>query len=145
MFMLYHQNNMKAMMVKNGLRWGAFAAALLILGFSTNMSLLNQQVNAGTGTMYLTGTSSAAHGGTVTLNLRINPGTPVTVVQSNVLYDATKLQYIGINTANSAFETTISQSQTSGSIQIDRATLNSAGISSDSLIATITFTSLTYT
>ena len=142
--MLHRLNNMIAIMVKKGLRWGAVVGAMLILGFSTNIVLLTRQANAGTGTMYLTGTSSVAHGGTITLNLRINPGTAVTVVQSNVLYDATKLQYIGINTANSAFETTISQSQTSGSIQIDRATLNSAGISSDSLIATITFTALPY-
>lgn len=142
--MLYHQNNMKAMMVKNGLRWGALLAALLVLGFSTNIVLLTRQANAGTGTMYLTGTSSAAHGSTVTLNLRINPGTAVTVVQSNIVYDATKLQYVGINTANSAFDTTISQSQSSGSIQIDRAKLSSAGVSTDSLIATITFTALPY-
>jgi hypothetical protein len=144
MIMLYHQNNMKTMMVKNGLRWGAFLAALLILGFSTNIVLLTRQANAGTGTMYLTGTSSVAHGGTVTLNLRINPGTAVTVVQSNIIYDATKLQYVGINTANSAFDTNINQSQSSGSIQIDRAKLSSAGVTTDSLIASITFTALPY-
>ena len=144
MIMLYHQNNMKTMMVKSGRRWGAFLAALLILGFSTNIALLTRQANAGTGTMYLTGTSSAAHDGTVTLHLRINPGTAVTVVQSNVIYDATKLQYVSINTASSAFDTTISQSQSSGSIQIDRAKLNSAGVTTDSLIATITFIALPY-
>jgi hypothetical protein len=124
-----------------GVRWVAIAATLAVVGC---MSLWASRVYAATGSMYLTGTSSVAHGGAVTLNLRINPGTPVTVTQSTVTYDASKLQFVSINTSSSAFDTNVSQSQSSGSIQIDRAKLDPAGVSGDSLIATITFTALPY-
>ena len=127
-----------------GMRWVAMAAALAVLGCLSLVPLFANRVNAATGSMYLTGTNSVAHGGTVTLNLRINPGTPVTVTQSSITYDATKLQFVSINTSNSAFDTNVSQSQSSGSIQIDRAKLDSNGVSTDSLIATITFTALPY-
>ena len=135
---------MKSMSRLRGVRWAVISTAFLILGFATCFSLWSQHAYAATGTMYLTGTSSAAHGGTVTLNLRINPGTAVTVTQSSITYDASKLQFVSINTSGSAFDTNVSQSQSSGSIEIDRAKLDSNGISTDSLIATITFTALPY-
>lgn len=127
-----------------GIRWVAIVAAIAILGCTAFIPAWTSRVYAATGTMYLTGTTSAPHGGTVTLNLRINPGTPVTVTQSAISYDASKLQFVGINTGGSAFDTNVSQSQSSGSIRIDRAKLDSAGVNSDALIATITFTALPY-
>ncbi|HEX7484013.1 MAG TPA: cohesin domain-containing protein [Candidatus Saccharimonadales bacterium] len=127
-----------------GIRWVALLAAFTFLGCAVVVPLWTSRVYAATGSMYLTGTSSVAHGGTVTLNLRINPGTPVTVTQSSITYDASKLQFISINTSGSAFDTNVTQSQSSGSIQIDRAKLDPAGVSTDSLIASISFTALPY-
>lgn len=97
------------------------------------------------GSIYLSPSStSVAHGGNVTVNLRINPGTAVTVVQAVVNFDPAKLQYVSLDASASPFDTSVSKTVSSNSISISRAVLDPAGVSGDSLVASITFTALPY-
>ncbi len=101
---------------------------------------------AATGSIYITPANpSVAHNGNITLSLRINPTTPVTVVQATVNFDPAALQYVSIDSSASPFDSSIQQTVSSSSIQIARAKLDPAGVSTDSLIANITFKALPYT
>ena len=97
------------------------------------------------GSVYLSPSSaSVAHGSNLTINLRINPGTAVTVVQAVVNFDPAKLQYVSLDASASPFDTSVSKTIGSNSISISRAVLDPAGVSGDSLVASITFMALPY-
>jgi hypothetical protein len=101
---------------------------------------------AAAGSIYITPANpSVAHGSNVTLSLRINPTTPVTVVQATVNFNSASLQYVGIDSSSSPFDTSVQQTVSANSIQITRAKLDPNGISTDALIANITFKAIPYT
>lgn len=100
------------------------------------------QVFAATGTMYLRASSSSLKKGqSVTVSVRINPGTTVDSVQGTVSYDASKLQLLSVNTSGSAFSTELSSSASGGSINFARGDFG-AGVKSDALIQSMTFKAL---
>ncbi|HET6924677.1 MAG TPA: cohesin domain-containing protein, partial [Candidatus Saccharimonadales bacterium] len=106
------------------------------------MSLVSHKALAATGQIYLSPASlSVQNGNNVTLNLRINPGTTINGVQATVNFDTSALQYVSVSTASSAFSVQLQQSQSGGAITVARGDL-SGGISSDSLVESITFKAL---
>jgi len=131
-------------MLKTNTKYGVLIATLLVaLVASVFTAVLQTRVMAATGNIYLSPASQTSIvGSNLTVNLRINPGTAVTVVQATVNFDPAKLQYVSINASNSPFDASVQQTVGGSSIQISRAKLDSAGVSSDSLIASITFKSL---
>lgn len=93
--------------------------------------------------MYISPASaSVAMNSTITVALRINPGTPVTVVQATVNFNPAQLEYVSINTSASPFDTNVQQIVGASSITISRAKLDPSGIGADSLITEITFRAL---
>ena len=124
---------------KHGILITTLVAALFA---SLITSMLQTRVMAA-GSIYLTPASqTTVVNNNLTVNLRINPGTPVTVVQATVNFDPAKLQYVSINSSNSPFDASVQQTVGGSSIQISRAKLDANGISTDSLIASITFKAL---
>lgn len=98
---------------------------------------------SGTGSIYLTpASSSATQDDNITFGLRINPGTAVTVVQATINFNPAQLEYVSIDASSSPFTVQVQQDTGASSITIVRAILNPSGVSSDSLIANITFTAL---
>jgi len=131
-------------MLKTNTKYGVLIATLLVaLVASAFTAVLQTRVMAATGNIYLTPASQTSIvNSNLTVNLRINPGTAVTVVQATVNFDPAKLQYVSINASSSPFDASVQQTVGGSSIQISRAKLDSAGVSTDSLIASITFKSL---
>ncbi len=97
---------------------------------------------AATGTIYITPASnSVQNGSTLTVSVRVNPGTTIDSVQGTVTYDASKLQFISVDTSGSAFSTELQNSQSSGSVVFARGDFG-AGVSADALIEKISFKAL---
>lgn len=113
-----------------------FCAAILALA-----GVVSGQTTANAaGSMYLAPSSASVQINTnITLSLRINPGTPVTVVQATVNFDSQKLAYVGVDASGSHFDTNVQQTVGSNSVTIARAKLDPAGVGYDALIANITF------
>ncbi|MFZ1301390.1 MAG: cohesin domain-containing protein, partial [Candidatus Microsaccharimonas sp.] len=122
------------------------ASLAVFLLFASVISLVVPAKQAyAVGSMYLSPASpSVVHDGTVNLTLRISPNTAVTVVEATVNFNPASLQYVGINTSSSPFDTSIQQTVSSNNIKIARAKLDANGISSDSLIAVISFKAIPY-
>lgn len=121
---------------KNGIVASTSPLAIVPIRFSRTTS-------ASVGRIYVTpDNGSAAQNGTITLSLRINPITPVTVVETTVNFDSSKVQFVSIDTSASPFDASVEQTVATSTVKVARAKLDSAGISTDALIATITFKSL---
>jgi len=118
----------------------------LLLVVSSVASILTQSTPvSAVGSMYITpASSSVAHDGTITLNFRINPTTAVTVVEGTVGFNPASLQFVSVNSSASPFDATVQQTVSASSVKIARAKLDSAGISTDALIASVTFKALPY-
>ncbi len=86
--------------------------------------------------------TNVAMDGNVTVAVRINPGSAVTVVQTTINFNPAHLEYVSINTSASPFDTNVQQTVGASSITTVRAKLDPSGISTDSLIAEITFRAL---
>src|SRR5712691_9790796 len=72
----------------------AITAVLLLVGAVINPP----KVLASTGTIYLSPPSqSIQNGNSVTLNLRVTPGTAIDTVSASVSYDASKLSLTGVS------------------------------------------------
>lgn len=119
----------------------------LVLIVASISSILTQVSPAyAVGNMYITPASgSVINNGNIILNLRINPTTAVTVVEATVGFNPASLQFVSINSSSSPFDATVQQTVSSSTIKIARAKLDSAGVSTDALIASITFKALPYT
>lgn len=94
---------------------------------------------ASTGQIYVTPAStSVQNGSNISVSVRINPGTTVDGAQFTLSFDATKLKYNSIDSSSSPFSVQLQQTVTSNSVTVARGQL-SGGVSSDALIATISF------
>lgn len=98
---------------------------------------------ASDGQIYLTpSTASLQKGSNIALSVRINPSTPVDIVEDVIIsFDSTKLQFISIDSSGSAFESSLYENIAAGQIKLSRATFG-ASISTDSLITKINFQAL---
>lgn len=116
---------------------------VLAIGLAVSASIFGlQQAMAATGSIYITPASnSVQNGNTVTVSVRISPGTTVDSVQGTVGFDAGKLQLVSVNTGGSAFSTELQNTTSSGSVVFARGDFG-AGVSSDALIESITFKAL---
>lgn len=118
----------------------------LMLTVASVLSILYQAAPVfAVGSMYLIPTNgSVARDGLITISFRINPSTPVTVVEGTIGFNTAALQFVGIDSSGSPFDASVQQTVSAGSIKISRAKLDSAGVGSDALIANITFKALSY-
>ncbi len=95
-----------------------------------------------TGNLYLTpATTSVLVNDNFDVTLRIAPGTTVDGVQATLTYDATKLQYVAVNSTGSPFDQTLQQVGGNGTVTITQGNL-SGGVSADALVAVVTFKAL---
>ncbi|HET9721840.1 MAG TPA: cohesin domain-containing protein [Candidatus Saccharimonadales bacterium] len=122
--------------MKIKLKFTAFLAVILLgLGIAYAPRSL-----ATTGQIYVSpGSSSVQIGNTVTVALRVNPGTSINAVQATVGYDSSALQFL--STSLGVFSTCVQNSGGGGSVVLSCALLGSS-TSSDSLIADISFKAL---
>ena len=116
------------------------ALVLLTLIAGCLISAWPGQSSAATGVIYLSPSSSSVQvGNDITFALRINPGTSVNTVQAYINYDSTALQFVSTNL--SVFPVCTQNSGGGGTVSFACAILASS-VSSDSLIANITFQAL---
>ena len=78
-------------------------------------------------------------GQTITLSLRVDPGSNTDAVQANITYDQNVLQFVSIDATNSAFPIEIQGTGGAGQLVIARGIFAPATISTDALIANVTF------
>ena len=117
-------------------------ALLLVLALS--LLALPGRSLAATNQIYLSPNPNTVQAGdNFTVSLRINPGgTAINGAQATISYNPSNLQYISIDTASSAFPTAlVSPSGGNGNVVIVQGILGGS-ITSDSLIANITFKAL---
>ena len=102
-----------------------------------------QHIFAAAGSLYISPTSSSLqNGSSVKVSVRLNPGVSVDGVEARLTYDASKLEFVSIDPASSAFEVALgAQSGSNGTVSITRGTF-SGGVTSDSLVARVTFKAL---
>ena len=119
--------------------------SLVLVASSITSILVQTTPVSAVGSMYLTpANGSVAHDGNITLSFRINPTTPVTVVEGTVNFNPASLQFVSVNSAGSPFDATVQQTASGSTVKIARAKLDSAGVNTDALIANITFKALPY-
>ena len=96
-----------------------------------------------TGNLYLSpATSSVLVNDNFDLTLRFAPGTTVDGVQATLNYDATKMQFVSLDSAGSPFDTVLgAQTGGSGTVNIAQGNL-SGGVSTDALVVKVTFKAL---
>jgi len=91
------------------------------------------------GTIYLSPSSlNQEINSTFTVQLMINPGTSVNAVQANVNYNPADLQYVSNSISGGAFPTCVQDSPQSTDV-VFGCTILAGSVSSNALIATITF------
>jgi hypothetical protein len=81
-------------------------------------------------------------GQTFTVAVRINPGTTVDTVDATLTYDPAVLQFVSADASSSPFATEVALTGGSGSVHLARAVLAPATVTSDALVANLTFTAL---
>ena len=115
---------------------------VVLLIASVGVALLVRSF-ASDGQIYLSpASSSVIKGSNLTLSIRINPSTPVDIVENVVVnFDATRLKFLSIDNTGSAFESSLAESVTPGQVKLSRATFG-ASVSSDALIAKLNFQAL---
>jgi chitodextrinase len=113
----------------------ALLPAVIALGYVISTS------HAASGTLYLApSTAIVANGATVTVQVRESSGAdPVNAVQANLSYDATKLDFVNIDSTASAFATEAEATGGAGSVRIARG--NITALTGDQLVTNVTFRS----
>lgn len=85
-------------------------------------------------------TTTANVGDVVVLQIRANSGTePVNAVQASLTYPATVLEFVALDTSQSAFAIEAQSSQTTGSVTVVRAVSGGAELTGEQPVATISF------
>lgn len=113
---------------------------LLLIGLVA--ALLPAQSRAATGSIYISPSSkSVSKNSSFTSYVRISPGTAVDSVETNINYDNSKLQATSVVCSTAAFGLTVRCNISAGQIQITEGKIGGT-VSSDSLLATITFKAL---
>jgi hypothetical protein len=98
--------------------------------------------SAATGLVYISpGSASVRVGSSVSLALRINPGTTVDGVQATISYNQAQLQETAVDTSGSGFPVQLQKSAGGGVISLALGNL-SGGVSSDTLVANLSFKAL---
>lgn len=88
------------------------------------------------------GSGEVSKGQEFDVSLRIDPGTNVDGVTATISYDASILEFVAIDASNSAFPVTLEQIGGAGAVVITRGIFAPSVVSSDSLVANITFRAL---
>jgi chitodextrinase len=109
--------------------------AVIVLGYVVATT------HAAAGTLYLTPASSiVANTATFTVQVRESSGTDsVNAVQANLVYDATKLDFVSFDTTGTAFTTEAEATGGAGVVKIARG--NVTALTGDQLITKVTFRS----
>lgn len=96
-----------------------------------------------TGRLYTSpATASVLVNNNVSLDIRLTPNTTVDGVEARLTYDATRLQFVSIDSAGSPFDVELGpQTGANGTVSLARGNL-SGGVSADSLVAKVTFRAL---
>ena len=81
-------------------------------------------------------------GSTVTVAVRLNPPSNVDGVESTITYNPSQLQFVAINSTDSAFPAKLMETGGSGTVQITRGIFAPNTISTDSLVSTVSFKTL---
>lgn len=89
---------------------------------------------------YLVASSPVVLQSNIEVQIRTNSTFAPNVVQSNLSYDATKLEFQNVNTAGTKYEMGVEESGGNGLVKIARATFSAA--SGDHLVATVRFKAL---
>jgi hypothetical protein len=111
-------------------------AVVAVSGVTWLMSV----ASAAGGQLYTSlGASTVTPGGTVSVNVRLNPGTPTDTVNVILNYDTSKMTYASVSYAGSPFDQHFGFSATGGQVTFAAAILGNS-VSSDSLVAQINFT-----
>lgn len=115
---------------------------VVILGGYT----ISRSFAATTPQIYLTpSTSTVSVNDRVTVAVRIDPGTSIDGVQADLIYDQNILRFESVDSAASAFTTQLVSSGANGAIHLVRGVLAPNVVTTDSLVANITFTALAST
>jgi hypothetical protein len=123
--------------------WGKLMVVVLIalVGVYTLMRVL-----ADSSTLYLSPSSTTIQSGSnFTVAVRLSPVSSVDSVQATLTYDSTRLQFVSIDTTNSAFPVELVATGGSGKVDIQRGIFAPASVSADALVANVTFTALSAT
>lgn len=117
--------------------------AVIALSIGLVLTLLQKSVPArvGTGDIYLTRYEvQAAKDQTVSFTVRISPGTKVDAVTTTLEYNPDDLEYKSTSYEGSPFTTQIPATKQSHTVTVQAARMGGETVSSDSVVAALTFT-----
>jgi len=120
-------------------------SAFILLFVVASSTLLLNTASAAIATISVRPSSQTVQVGAMfTVDLRVDPGTSVNMVEANVNFDPAQLGYINIDTSSSAFPDQLAQSVSSGTINFQRSVgVGGNDVSSDARVAIMTFRALT--
>lgn len=124
---------MKRLQSLSKLRVGLVVVVMAVAGLG-----LMRFASAASQLKLLPNANSVQNGSNIAVAVRINPDEPVDAVETTVTYDQSKLEFVSIDTAGSAFPTEIVQGGGGGTVDITRGHLTGT-VSGDALVAIVTF------
>lgn len=131
---------MKKLRAANILGGTKSLVALVAVSVFAVVLLLPNFVSA-VGSLYLSSSASTLQNGqSVSVSVRLNPGTDVSGVEATVTYDQSKLQYVSTDANGSAFDVGLLSTGGGGTVRVERGKLGI--VNSDSLVTRVNFTAL---
>lgn len=133
---LYIKGNQALTTVKTQKKQFILLSILAIFGFAT--FFLKPFGASAAGSLSLgSSASSVNNGSNFVVSVRVNPGVPVTGVETVTTYDQSKVQFVSIDTAGSGFSAAAYEAGGSGKVSIDRFSISP--VQGDLLVAKINF------
>lgn len=113
-----------------------------------SMGVLSFPVSAAAASkqLYLTpGSAVVAPNSIITVDIRANPGRPIDAVEATIAYNPSIFKYVSTDTTNSVFPVALPTTSTSSSVTIARGIFWPDIVSSDTVVARVTFQTLSRT
>jgi hypothetical protein len=119
---------------------------LFVVFFAALCTYFITRSSAAANQLYLAPASTTVEaGGTFNVSVRLDPGTTVDGVTATLNYDPALLQYVAVDATGSAFTVALPTSTTENSVTVSRGIFAPETVSTDGLVATVSFKALAAT
>jgi hypothetical protein len=123
-----------------------WSKVLLVMVIAVGGAYTLTRAFADSSSLYISpNTTSIQAGSNFTVAVRLTPISNVDGVVATITYNPAVLQFVSVDAANSGFPVSLVATGGNGKVDIERGALAPASVSTDSLVANVTFTALTAT
>jgi hypothetical protein len=123
-----------------------WSKVLLVLVIAVGGAYTLTRAFADSSSLYISPASTSIQSGSnFTVAVRLTPVSNVDGIVATITYNPNVLQFVSVDTANSGFPVSLVATGGNGKVDIERGALAPATVSTDTLVANVTFTALSAT